>query len=185
MKENEGISCQVKCHVMSCQEKWDHVLLREVNSWVHVMSREVKSCHVKRSEFMSCQEKWNHVMSREVKSCHVKRIEVKGNQVKWSEAKWSKEWCDCLVPYFKLAIEVSFLISIWFHTPAYRIQTISYSSKFHSKNFTTAWSILFWNQKNDVTSLVKVNREYSHVARYSPYKIWPGLWRHFYGFKIA
>ena len=31
----------------------------------------------------------------------------------------------------------------------------------------TAWSILFWNHANDVKSLVKVHREYSH-REYSP-----------------
>ena len=32
--------------------------------------------------------------------------------------------------------------------------------------YETAWSILFWNHKNDVTSLVKVHREYSPAARF-------------------
>ena len=31
--------------------------------------------------------------------------------------------------------------------------------------YETAWSILFWNNANDVTSLVKAHREYSPVAR--------------------
>ena len=31
--------------------------------------------------------------------------------------------------------------------------------------YETAWSILFWSHKNDVTSLVKVHREYSPSAR--------------------
>ena len=31
--------------------------------------------------------------------------------------------------------------------------------------YETAWSILFWNHKTDVTTLVKVNREYSPVIR--------------------
>ena len=31
--------------------------------------------------------------------------------------------------------------------------------------YETAWSILFWKHKNDVTSPVKVHREYSPVAR--------------------
>ena len=31
--------------------------------------------------------------------------------------------------------------------------------------YETAWSILFWNHANDVTSLVKVHREYSPAAR--------------------
>ena len=31
--------------------------------------------------------------------------------------------------------------------------------------YETAWSILFWNHKNDVRSLVKVHREYSPAAR--------------------
>ena len=31
--------------------------------------------------------------------------------------------------------------------------------------YETAWSILFWNHANDVTSLVKIHREYSPAAR--------------------
>ena len=31
--------------------------------------------------------------------------------------------------------------------------------------YETAWSTLFWSHKNDITSLVKVHREYSPVAR--------------------
>ena len=31
--------------------------------------------------------------------------------------------------------------------------------------YETAWSILFWSHKDDVTSLVKVHREYSPAAR--------------------
>ena len=32
--------------------------------------------------------------------------------------------------------------------------------------YETAWSIWFWNHKNEVTSLVKVHIEYSPAARY-------------------
>ena len=31
--------------------------------------------------------------------------------------------------------------------------------------YETAWSMLFWNQENDVTSPVKVHREYSPAGR--------------------
>ena len=31
--------------------------------------------------------------------------------------------------------------------------------------YESAWSILFWNHANDVTSLVKIHREYSPAAR--------------------
>ena len=52
----------------------------------------------------------SHVMSCHVMSCHVMSCEVKPSE--------AKNDVICLVPYFKLATEVSFLISFLFHTPA-------------------------------------------------------------------
>ena len=106
----------------------------------HVMSCHVMSCHVMSCHVMSCHVMSCHVMSCHVMSCHVMSSEAKNDVI-------------CLVPYFKLAIEVSFLISFLFHTPSIKDpknfipQQISFK-KFH----TPVGSLLPQSQSNLMTA---------------------------------
>ena len=171
-KWRDIMSCHVKkskvksFHVMSREVKWSHVMSCHVKrSEVMPCQSEVMSCHVKRSEVRSCHVMSCHVKRSEVKSCNVMSCHVMSREVKWShvmsrEVKWShvmpseaKNDVICLVPYFKLAIEVSFLISFLFHTPSIKDPKNSIPQQISFKKFhTPVGSILARSPSNLMTA---------------------------------